>query len=139
MSPQEGPATSQYSGGCRATSGHASDFDFDQSTGHVDPPGPSAPPRGQLFDLNEYPQQEEGDLGYDLQHWYDIGGASAPEMSDSGLYDTGGSSMTDFGGTDVGSGLDAGVSQGHPYNLQTQTAPSDKYTPSLYSKKASRK
>ncbi|RYR53573.1 hypothetical protein Ahy_A06g028754 [Arachis hypogaea] len=110
----EGPATSHHSGGRRATSGHASDFDFNQSTGHVDPPGPSAPPRGQLFNLNEYPQQEEGDLGYDLQHWYDLGRASALRMSGSGLYDIGGASMIDFG-----SGLDAGVSQGHPYNLRT--------------------
>ncbi|RYR21077.1 hypothetical protein Ahy_B03g066323 [Arachis hypogaea] len=137
--PQEGPATSQQSAGRRATSGHASDFDFDQSTGYVDPPGPSVPPRDQLFDLNEYPQEEKGDLGYDLQHWYDVGGASAPGMSGSGLYDIGGASVTDFGGPDVGSGLDAGVSQGHPYNLRTQTAPPDKYIPSLYSKKAPRK
>ncbi|KAL4305923.1 hypothetical protein AHAS_Ahas16G0126800 [Arachis hypogaea] len=58
----------------------------------------------------------------------------------SGLYDTGAVSMTDLGsGPDVSSGLDAGVSQGHPYNLRTQTAPPDKYTPSLYSKKAPRK
>ncbi|RYQ99859.1 hypothetical protein Ahy_B07g087869 [Arachis hypogaea] len=78
MQPQEGPATSHHSTGRRATSGHASDFDFDHSTGHVDPLGPSAPPCGQLFDLNEYPQQEEGDLGSDLEHWYDLGGASAP-------------------------------------------------------------
>ncbi|XP_020962448.1 uncharacterized protein LOC110264754 [Arachis ipaensis] len=134
--PQEGPATSQQSAGRRATSGHASDFDCDQSTGHVDPPGPSAPPCSQLFDLNEYPQQEEGDLGYDLQHWYDLGGASGPGMSDSGLYDIGGASMTDFSAS---SELDAGVSQGHPYNLRTQTAPPNKYTPSLYSKKAPRK
>ncbi|QHO33794.1 uncharacterized protein DS421_9g261390 [Arachis hypogaea] len=137
--PQEGPATSQHSGGRRATSGHASDFDFDDPTGDVDPPGPSAPPRGQLFDLNEYPEREEEDLGYDLQHWYDLGGASAPGMSGSGLYDTGGASMTDFGGPDVGSGLGAGVSQGHPYNSRTQTAPPNKYTPSLYAKKALRK
>ncbi|RYR59100.1 hypothetical protein Ahy_A05g024940 [Arachis hypogaea] len=137
--PQEGPATSQHSGGHRATSGHASDFDFDDPTGHVDPPGPSAPPRGQLFDLNEYPQQEDGDLGYDLQHWYDLGGASAPGMSGSGLYDTGGASMTDFGGSDIDSGLDAAVSQGRPYNLRIQTAPPNKYTPSLYAKKAPRK
>ncbi|RYR65085.1 hypothetical protein Ahy_A03g011076 [Arachis hypogaea] len=126
--------------GRRATSGHTSDFDFDHSTGHVDLPGPSAPPRGQLFDLNEYLQQEEGDLGYDLQHWYDLGGSSAPGMSGIGLYDTGCASMTDFdSGPDVDSGLDAGVSQGHPYNLRTQTAPSNKYTPSLYSKKVPRK
>ncbi|QHN83178.1 uncharacterized protein DS421_20g702410 [Arachis hypogaea] len=137
--PQEGPATSQHSGGRRATSGHASDFDFDDPTGDVDLPGPSAPPRGQLFDLNEYPEREEEDLGYDLQHWYDLGGASAPGMSGSGLYDTGGASLTDFGGPDVGSGLDAGVPQGHPYNLRTQTTPPDKYTPSLYAKKALRK
>ncbi|RYR43021.1 hypothetical protein Ahy_A08g039448 [Arachis hypogaea] len=103
--PQEGPTTSQHSGGRRATSGHAGDFDFDDPMGHVDPSGPSALPRGQLFDLNEYPQQEEGDLGYDLQHY----------------------------------GLDTGVSQGHPYNLRTQTAPPDKYTPSLYAKKVPRK
>ncbi|QHO22778.1 uncharacterized protein DS421_12g358080 [Arachis hypogaea] len=55
MPPQEGPATSQQSSGHRATSGHASDFDFDQSRGHVDSPGPFATPRSQLFDLNEYP------------------------------------------------------------------------------------
>ncbi|RYR01698.1 hypothetical protein Ahy_B06g080560 [Arachis hypogaea] len=111
--PQEGPATSQQSAGRRATSGHASDFDFDQSMGH-----------------------EEGDLGYDLQHWYDLGGASGSGISGSSLYDTGGASMTDFGAS---SGLDVGVSQGHSYNLRTQTAPPDKYTPSLYSKKAPRK
>ncbi|RYR68528.1 hypothetical protein Ahy_A03g015024 [Arachis hypogaea] len=122
LSPQEGPATSQHSGGRRATSGHASDFDFDDPTGDVDPS-----------------ERDEGDLGYDLQHWYDLGGASAPRMSGSGLYDTGGASMTDFGGPDVGSGVDAGVSQGHPYNIRTQTAPPDKYTPSLYAKKAPRK
>ncbi|QHO59340.1 uncharacterized protein DS421_3g98350 [Arachis hypogaea] len=140
MQPQEGPAISHHSSGRRATSGHTSDFDFDHSTGHVDLPGPSAPPRGQLFDLNEYLQQEEGDLGYDLQHWYDLGGSSAPGMSGIGLYDTGCASMTDFdSGPDVDSGLDAGVSQGHPYNLRTQTAPSNKYTPSLYSKKVPRK
>ncbi|RYR15238.1 hypothetical protein Ahy_B04g071959 [Arachis hypogaea] len=135
----EGPTPSQQSGGRHTTSGHASDFNFDRLTGHVDPPGPSAPPRTQLFDLNEYPQHEEGDLGYDLQHWYDLGGASATGMSGSNLCDTGGASMPDFSGPDVGSGLDAGVSQCHPYNLWTQTAPPDKYTPSLYSKKAPRK
>ncbi|RYQ91911.1 hypothetical protein Ahy_B09g097962 [Arachis hypogaea] len=59
-------------------------------------------------------------------------------MSGSGLYDTGGASMTDFGGSDVGSGLDTGVSQGHPYNLWTQTVPPNKCTPSLYSKKSPR-
>ncbi|QHO20575.1 uncharacterized protein DS421_11g339110 [Arachis hypogaea] len=134
--PQERSAPSQQSGGHRATSGHASDFDFDRSTGHIDPPGPSAPPRTQLFDLNEYPQQEEGDLGHDLQHWYDLGGASASGMSGSDLYDTGGASTPDFGGPDVGIGLNIGVSQGHPYNLRIQTAPPDKYTPFLYSKKA---
>ncbi|RYR20204.1 hypothetical protein Ahy_B03g065304 [Arachis hypogaea] len=137
--PQEGPATSRHSSGRRATSGHASDFDFDESTGHVDPPGPSPPPCDQLFDLNEYPHQEEGDLGYDLQHWYDLGGSSAPGMSGSDLYDTGGASVTDFCGPEVGSGLDAGLPQGRPYNLRTQTAPLDKHTPSLYSKKAPRK
>ncbi|QHO58911.1 uncharacterized protein DS421_3g94610 [Arachis hypogaea] len=114
--PQEGPATSQHSGGRRATSGHASDFDFDQLTGH-----------------------EEGDLGYDLQHWYDLGGASALGMSGSSFYDTSGASMTNFDGPNVGSGLDAGVSQGRSYNLRTQTVPPNKYTPSLYSKKAPRK
>ncbi|RYR65645.1 hypothetical protein Ahy_A03g011573 [Arachis hypogaea] len=111
--PQEGPATSQHSGGRRATSGHASDFDFDQLT--------------------------EGDLGYDLQHWYDLGGASALGMSGSSFYDTSGASMTNFDGPNVGSGLDAGVSQGRSYNLRTQTVPPNKYTPSLYSKKAPRK
>ncbi|QHO48951.1 uncharacterized protein DS421_1g09790 [Arachis hypogaea] len=119
--PQERPAASQHFGGRRGTSGHASDFDFDDPTIDVDPPGPSAPPRNQLFDLNEYPYQKEGDLGYDLQHWFDLGRASTPGMSGSGLYDIGGASMTDFGGSDVGSGLDAGVSQGHPYNLWTHT------------------
>ncbi|RYR50400.1 hypothetical protein Ahy_A07g037001 [Arachis hypogaea] len=137
--PQEGPATSKKSGGRRATLGHDNDFDFDRSTGHVVTPGIFAPPRTQLFDLKEYPQLEEGDLGHELQHWYDLGGASALGMSGSGLYDTGGASMTDFGGPYVGNGLDAGVSQGHSYNLRTQTAPPDKYTPSLYSKKAPRK
>ncbi|QHO44897.1 uncharacterized protein DS421_6g174620 [Arachis hypogaea] len=107
--PQEGSATSQQFAGHRATLGHASDFDCDQSTGHVDLPGPSAPPCSQLFDLNIRSKKR-------------------------GIWDT--TCSTDFSAS---SELDAGVSQGHPYNLRTQTAPPNKYTPSLYSKKAPRK
>ncbi|RYR07212.1 hypothetical protein Ahy_B05g074523 [Arachis hypogaea] len=130
---QQGPAGSEPSVGRRATSSHASDFDIDRSSGHVDPPRPSAPPRTELFDLNEYPQPEEGFLGHDLQHESHYGGYSAPGMSNSGYVDAGGASMPDVG---VG---DASISQGHWYNLRTQTAPPDKYTPSQYAKKAPRK
>ncbi|QHO42986.1 uncharacterized protein DS421_5g158930 [Arachis hypogaea] len=130
---QQGPAGSEPSVGRRATSGHASDFDMDRSSGHVDPPRPSAPPRTELFDLNEYPQPEEGFLGLDLQHESHYGGYSASGMSSSGYVDAGGASMPDVG---VG---DASISQGHRYNLRTQTAPPDKYTPSQYAKKAPRK
>ncbi|QHO21226.1 uncharacterized protein DS421_11g344850 [Arachis hypogaea] len=130
---QQGPVGSEPSIGRRATSGHASDFDMDRSSGHVDPPCPSAPPRTELFDLNEYPQPEEGFLGHDLQHESHYGGYSALGMSSSGYVDAGGASMPDVG---VG---DASISQGHRYNLRTQTAPRDKYTPSQYAKKAPRK
>ncbi|RYR39968.1 hypothetical protein Ahy_A09g045611 isoform B [Arachis hypogaea] len=125
---QKTPAPTVQSAGRRASSGHASDFDVDTSTGHIQHVGPSAPPRTQLFDLSECLQEEEDVLRDD-----DLGGASAPGLTGSWICDTGSSSMTDFGG------LDAGVSQGHPYNLRTQTAPPDKYTPSLYLKKAPRK
>ncbi|KAL4329927.1 hypothetical protein AHAS_Ahas13G0349000 [Arachis hypogaea] len=63
--------------------------------------GPSAPPRTQLFDLNECPQEEEDVLGDDVQHCYDLGGASAPGVTGSWICDTGSSSMTDFGGLDA--------------------------------------
>ncbi|QHO41847.1 uncharacterized protein DS421_5g149310 [Arachis hypogaea] len=136
---QQRHAASKQSVGRRATSGHASDFSMDRSPGHVNPPCPSAPPHSELFDLNEYPQQEEGFVGHDLQHEYDYGGASAPGMSGFGLYNPGSASMPDVGASDVGSSLDAGMSQGHPYKLRTQTAPPDKCTLSQYSKKTPRK
>ncbi|QHO13445.1 uncharacterized protein DS421_15g515600 [Arachis hypogaea] len=130
---QQGLAGSEPSVGHRATSGHASDFDMDRSSGHVDPPRPSAPPRTELFDLNEYPQPEEEFLGHDLKHESHYGGYSALSMSSSGYVDPGGASMPDVG---VG---DANISQGHRYNLRTQTAPPNKYTPSQYAKKVPRK
>ncbi|QHO17365.1 uncharacterized protein DS421_10g311530 [Arachis hypogaea] len=64
-------AGSKPSVGHRATSGHASDFEMDRSSGHVDPPCPSTLPCTELFDLNEYPQPKEGFMGHDLQHeWF---------------------------------------------------------------------
>ncbi|QHO53735.1 uncharacterized protein DS421_2g50580 [Arachis hypogaea] len=130
---KQGPAGSEPSVGRRATSGHASDFDMDRSSGNVEPPRPSAPLRIELFDLNEYPQPEEGFLEHDLQHESHYGGYSASGMSSSGYVDTGGASMPDVG---VG---DASISPGHRYNLRTQTTPPNKYTPSQYAKKAPRK
>ncbi|RYR19355.1 hypothetical protein Ahy_B03g064113 [Arachis hypogaea] len=64
MPEQQRHAPSEQSVGRRATLGHASDFSMDRSPGHVDPPCPSAPPRTELFDLNEYSQERF--LGHDL-------------------------------------------------------------------------
>ncbi|QHO20187.1 uncharacterized protein DS421_11g335700 [Arachis hypogaea] len=130
---QQGPVGSEPSVGRRTTSGHASDFSMDRSPGHVGPTRLSAPPRTALFDLNECPQPEEGFLGDALQHKSHSGGYSARGMSRSSAYDTGGASMPDVG---VG---DSSSTQGHPYNLRTQIAPPDKYTPSQYAKKVPRK